>query len=93
LNITVIDPKSSLVEKTGALLLASRSLENNLVVFPGKRPAHFLRKYLADKQGKAFKVPAIVFMDGFMDLAYLFYDQLKAEQFAFLGGSKTRPAG
>ncbi|OGR68479.1 MAG: hypothetical protein A2179_06120 [Elusimicrobia bacterium GWC2_63_65] len=69
MNITVIDPKSSLVEKTGALLLASKSLENNLVVFPGKRPAHFLRKYLADKVGKAFKAPVITSMDGFMDRA------------------------
>ena len=96
MKLIIIDPKESLVEKAGKILLESRAIADNLVVFPGKRPAHFLRKYLAEKQGKAFKAPVIVSMDGFMDLAaqelgllgreasqldlaYLLYDQLKAE--------------
>jgi hypothetical protein len=57
------------VEKAGEILLSAGSLADNLAVFPGKRPAHFLRKYLAEKKGAAFKAPVITSMDGFIDLA------------------------
>jgi len=69
LNITIIDPKSSLVEKTGEILLSAKALENNIVVFPGKRPGHFLRKFLAERRGAALRAPLITSMDGFVDLA------------------------
>jgi len=69
LNITIIDPKAGLVEKAGELLLSAGALENNVVVFPGKRPGHFLRKYLAEKKGAALRAPVITSMDGFIDLA------------------------
>ncbi len=69
MEVEIIDPKQSLVEKAGNLLLSAGSLADNLVVFPGKRPAHFLRKYLAEKKGSAFKAPVITSMDGFIDLA------------------------
>jgi hypothetical protein len=69
MKLSVIEPKESLVEKAGEILLDSRAMANNLVVFPGKRPAHFLRKYLAGKLGRAFKAPVITSMDGFMDQA------------------------
>jgi hypothetical protein len=69
MNLTVIDPKSGLVEKTGELLLSAEALENNIVVFPGKRPGHFLRKYLAERKGTALRAPVITAMDGFIDLA------------------------
>lgn len=65
---TVLRPGESLVEKAGDLLLASGDTAAGLVVFPGKRPAHFLRKYLSDKTGGALKAPALVPMDGFIDL-------------------------
>jgi hypothetical protein len=68
MNLTIIDPKASLVEKTGELLLARGAPEKGLVVFPGKRPGHFLRKYLAEKKGSALRAPVITSMDGFMDL-------------------------
>ena len=38
-------------------------------MFPGKRPAHFLRRYLAEKRGAALKAPVIASMDGFVELA------------------------
>ncbi len=69
MRIEILDPKQSLVEKAGDILLSAGSLADNLVVFPGKRPAHFLRKYLAGKKSSAFKAPAITSMDGFIDLA------------------------
>ena len=66
---TVLRPGESLVEKAGDLLLASGDAAAGLVVFPGKRPAHFLRRYLSEKTGGALKAPAITSMDGFVDLA------------------------
>jgi len=68
-NLTLISSEENLVEKAGDLLLSAKSLADNLVVFPGKRPGHFLRKYLAEKRGGALRAPVIVSMDGFIDLA------------------------
>ena len=42
----------------------------NLIIFPGKRPAHFLRKALAERTGTAFIPPHIASMDGFIDDFY-----------------------
>ena len=69
MKINIIGPKENLVEKTGEILLSARSLADNIVVFPGKRPAHFLRRYLAGKRGGALRAPGMVSMDGFIDLA------------------------
>lgn len=41
---------------------------NSIVIFPGKRPAHFLRRHIAEKQGQAFIPPRICSMDEFIDL-------------------------
>ncbi len=57
------------MEKAGELLLSGRKPESSVVVFPGKRPGHFLRRYLAEKTGSALRAPAILSMDGFIDLA------------------------
>lgn len=40
----------------------------NLVVFPGRRPAHFLRKAISLKHGMPFLPPRICSMDEFIDL-------------------------
>ncbi|MDA8132150.1 MAG: PD-(D/E)XK nuclease family protein [Elusimicrobia bacterium] len=69
MSIEIIDPKASLAEKAGELLLSAREPEKCVVVFPGKRPAHFLRKHLAEKKGGALKSPVITSMDGFVELA------------------------
>ncbi|MDI6809023.1 MAG: PD-(D/E)XK nuclease family protein [Candidatus Eisenbacteria bacterium] len=45
-------------------------LAENIVVFPGKRPSHFLRKYIADIIKVSFRPPAIFSMDRFIDFAY-----------------------
>jgi len=68
-KIDVIGAKDNLVERSGEILLSAGSLADNLVIFPGKRPAHFLRKFLAEKKGSALKAPVIISMDGFIDLA------------------------
>ena len=82
MKVEIIDPKQSLVEKAGEILLEAGSLADNLAVFPGKRPAHFLRKYLAEKKGSAFKAPVITSMDGFIDLA--------AEELGFNGAPASQ---
>ncbi|OGS12782.1 MAG: hypothetical protein A2234_04785 [Elusimicrobia bacterium RIFOXYA2_FULL_58_8] len=69
MKVKIIGPEESLVAAAGEILLASKSLSANIVVFPGKRPAHFLRKYLAEKRGTALRAPMIVSMDAFVDLA------------------------
>lgn len=69
MNLEVIGHKESLAERAGRILLGARSLADNIVVFPGKRPGHFLRRYLAEKRGTAQRAPVIVSMDGFVDLA------------------------
>ena len=42
----------------------------NLVVFPGKRPAHFLRKALGDREGRSYIPPVIHSFDGFIDFLF-----------------------
>jgi ATP-dependent helicase/nuclease subunit B len=56
-----------MIEFIGRTLLADQSLERTLVVFPGKRPGHFLRKYLADQRKTAYEPPAIMSVDEFID--------------------------
>ncbi len=79
--IKIIPEGGNLAEEAGDILLAARSLADNIVVFPGKRPAHFLRKYLADKRGGALRAPRILSMDGFIDLA--------AEELGISGGEAS----
>lgn len=46
--------------------LAGRAdLANCVIVFPGRRPGHFLRKQLFERLGKSFECPAIYSMDEF----------------------------
>ena len=69
MKFSIISPKENLIEKTGDILLSAKTLADSIVVFPGKRPAHFLRKYLSEKRGGALRAPVIISMDGFIDLA------------------------
>ena len=45
----------------------NKDYSSNLVVFPGKRPSHFLRKALAEKEGSSLLPPRIFSMDEFVD--------------------------
>ncbi|HAT71403.1 MAG TPA: hypothetical protein DCS63_01125 [Elusimicrobia bacterium] len=69
MKVTILGPEENLAQKAGDILLAAGALADNIVVFPGKRPGHFLRRYLADKSGRALRAPVITSMDGFIDLA------------------------
>ncbi len=64
----VIGQQENLIERTAGLLSPPRKdYSHNLVVFPGRRPAHFLRRELAHKGTGSFIPPLILSMDGFMD--------------------------
>ncbi|MFQ5905122.1 MAG: PD-(D/E)XK nuclease family protein [bacterium] len=52
------------------LLSAGEDLSRSLVIFPGQRPGHFLRKALARSLGTAFASPAYYSIDDWVDHAY-----------------------
>lgn len=61
----VVPLKEDLIETLCSLILEQEeNAKDCLVVFPGKRPTFFLRKYLARASGKALRSPAIFSMDG-----------------------------
>ncbi|MGO9612329.1 MAG: PD-(D/E)XK nuclease family protein [Dissulfurispiraceae bacterium] len=64
----VIPPGESLIEEVlGHLRGTGKDYSRSLVVFPGKRPSHFLRKAIAAEVGSSFIPPAAHSMDEFID--------------------------
>lgn len=71
MNTLVIQTEESLIEKIIPYLKVSgRDYSANLIVFPGKRPSHFLRKAIAERVKGGFVPPAIFSMDEFIDYVY-----------------------
>jgi len=67
-NILLLSPSENLVEKSAEQLIGiEKDYSPNLVIFPGKRPSHFLRKVLADKEKSSFIPPLILSMDEFIE--------------------------
>lgn len=67
----LIPPSESLIAGiSGRLTGTERDYSSNLVVFPGKRPSHFLRKALAAELKSSFVPPVIFSMDEFVDYVY-----------------------
>jgi len=70
-RVTIIHPPASLLEAViGELPALGEELAEAIVVFPGKRPAHFLRKMLAARAGRSFFPPAIFSVDNFVSFLY-----------------------
>lgn len=68
MSALVIPSGQSLVEQILPHLEGKeRDYSSSLVVFPGKRPSHFLRKVLAAKVGSSFMPPTVLSMDEFID--------------------------
>ncbi len=68
MNILLLSPNKSLIEEIlPNLKRVERDYSSNLVVFPGKRPSHFLRKALAREMKGSFVPPVICSMDEFVD--------------------------
>ncbi|MEO0155834.1 MAG: PD-(D/E)XK nuclease family protein [candidate division WOR-3 bacterium] len=73
-NTYLLSPGLDIIEFTANLLLEhTEELSQSIVVFPGKRPGHFLRKYIADKLNQPFIPPRILSMDEFVDFVYTTY--------------------
>ncbi|MEK6677941.1 MAG: PD-(D/E)XK nuclease family protein [Nitrospirota bacterium] len=71
MNTLVIQTEESLIEKIIPYLKVSgRDYSANLIVFPGRRPSHFLRKAIAERVNGGFVPPAIFSMDEFIDYVY-----------------------
>jgi ATP-dependent helicase/nuclease subunit B len=67
-NVLLISPSENLVEKVAEHLIgAEKDYASSLVVFPGKRPSHFLRKILADREKSSFIPPVILSIDEFIE--------------------------
>ncbi|HET6514234.1 MAG TPA: PD-(D/E)XK nuclease family protein [Thermodesulfovibrionales bacterium] len=68
MSVLVIPSGQNLVDRVLAHLEGKeRDYSSSLVVFPGKRPSHFLRKALARKVGSSFVPPTVLSMDEFID--------------------------
>ena len=68
----IIPPVANLVSEVAELLRDGGSdYSRNLIVFPGKRPGHFLRRLLGEKTGHAYIPPRIFSIDGFIDFVYV----------------------
>ena len=71
MNIMVLSPAENLVSRIASLLPAEgRDLSEYLIVFPGRRPGHFLRKALASRAGGSIMPPVIYSMDECIDALY-----------------------
>ena len=68
MNTLIIPSDKSLIEEVLSHLAGNeRDYSSSMVVFPGKRPSHFLRKALAAKVGASFIPPMVFSMDEFID--------------------------
>ncbi len=63
----LISSGTDMIEFVGERLLEHKELSRCLAVFPGKRPGHFIRRYLAQHMKKVFQPPCILSIDGFID--------------------------
>jgi ATP-dependent helicase/nuclease subunit B len=71
MSVRLVSPAEGLVEAVASgLRAAERDYSRHWVVFPEKRPAHYLRKALAAREGGAFIPPVIDSVDGFVDRVY-----------------------
>jgi len=71
MSLVIVSPGHDLPELLASRLLESgRDLTLFQVVFPEKRPGHYLRKALAQKLGKSFRPPVIRSFDEFIDSLY-----------------------
>jgi len=67
----VIDPLQDVVGTVVSLMDANASdFSKTAIVFPGKRPAHFVRKALGRQLGRSFLPPRIFSVDEFIGLLY-----------------------
>jgi ATP-dependent helicase/nuclease subunit B len=67
----LLSPRRDLIGEIVPLLEGGdRDYSENIVVFPGRRPGHFLRRALARNSGTSFVPPVVFSMDEFVDALY-----------------------
>jgi len=67
-NVLLVSSSENLVDKAAEHLVGiEKDYSSSLVIFPGKRPSHFLRKLLADREQSSYIPPLIFSMDEFID--------------------------
>ena len=67
MSVTLIPAGANLVEEVARRIEEAGDPADALVIFPGKRPAHFLRQRLARKKAASFVPPRILSMDELVD--------------------------
>jgi len=79
LNVQLVSPRKDLIEQIiPNLQRVERDYSSALVVFPGRRPSHFLRKALAKQMKGSFVPPVIYSMDELVD--HLYEEKLTARK-------------
>ncbi len=64
----IISPTQNLVQEVASRLVGdTNDFSSSIIVFPGKRPAHFVRKALAGRIGGSFIPPRIFSIDSFVE--------------------------
>jgi ATP-dependent helicase/nuclease subunit B len=67
-SLAIIPPGEDIIEAVASgLKPRERDYSGNIVVFPGKRPAHFLRAAIARRQKSSFIPPRIFSVDDFVE--------------------------
>jgi CRISPR/Cas system-associated exonuclease Cas4 (RecB family) len=70
-RVFLFPPSINLMEETADRLICSGlDYSCNLVVFPGKRPAHFLRDIIARREKSSYIPPVILSIEEFVDRTY-----------------------
>ena len=68
MDVLLISSSENVIEKVAERLVSiEKDYSSSLVIFPGKRPSHFLRKVLAEKEKSSFIPPFILSMDEFIE--------------------------
>ncbi|MBI3194405.1 MAG: PD-(D/E)XK nuclease family protein [Ignavibacteriae bacterium] len=70
-NVTILPPEVGLLEEIAIRLHSEeRNYSNTMIVFPGKRPAHVLRKMLAERHQSSYIPPRIFSIETFIELLH-----------------------
>lgn len=81
-NYTVIPSRTSLIQSVADdLIVREHDYSANLIVFPGKRPRHFLLKELAARAQQTIVPPTALDVDRFINYCYRELLGLSAEDF------------
>ncbi len=84
-TIRILSPRESLIDAVMECLPAEcGDYSSYAILFQGKRPAHFLRKALAQRRGKACIPPGIFSLESYVDYCYRDLLRLDATDIALL---------